>query len=60
MLDSVEEKACMLVNDVERFVGVSSPLYVHMYDLYVDIVQLNDATKKVQNEKANSSQGANK
>lgn len=47
MLDGIEEKAKMLLDDILDECGNASPLYVYMYDMYVDIQQY----ARIQNKK---------
>ena len=39
MLDGIEEKAVQLLEDIQEILGEQSPVYVHAYDLYVDIFE---------------------
>ena len=50
VLDGIEEKAKMLLDDILEECGNASPLYVYMYDLYVDIYQLNKQSKHKEKE----------
>lgn len=40
MLDGIKEKLAMLIDDIEKEVGKDNHLYVHAYDVYVDLLQL--------------------
>ena len=50
MLDGIEEKAVQLLEDIQEILGEQSPVYVHAYDLYVDIFEYRRAEENKEGE----------
>jgi hypothetical protein len=40
MLEGIKEKLAMLIDDIEKEVGKHSELYVHAYDIYADVLEM--------------------